>query len=52
MIGRHLRVLAPSERADEAMAILEKLRRGERVHRYDTVRVTRTGRRIDVSHRQ
>src|SRR5262249_42531103 len=34
---------------DEEPRILEQLRRGENINHYETVRVTRDGRRIDVS---
>ena len=36
-------------RADEERDILRRLRTGERVDHYETVRVTRAGERIDVS---
>ena len=49
MVGRHVSILAPPERYDEITRILEKLKRGEKVERLETVRVTKGGRRLDVS---
>jgi PAS domain S-box-containing protein len=49
MIGRHISVLAPPERRHESGEILDKIRRGEIVHRYDTERVTKESDRVDVS---
>src|SRR5262249_1307733 len=42
-------MLVPPERADELPAVLKRLRRGERVDHFETVRVRRDGRRIHVS---
>jgi PAS domain S-box-containing protein len=42
-------VIIPPERRDEERAILERLRRGEHVEHFDTVRVTKDGGRIDIS---
>jgi PAS domain S-box-containing protein len=48
-IGRSIMMLIPEElRAEEAM-LLERLRRGERVDHYETVRLGKNGKRIDVS---
>ena len=48
-IGKPITLLIPPERQDEERMILERLRRGERIESYETVRVTKQGRRIDVS---
>jgi PAS domain S-box-containing protein len=49
MIGASILRLIPEElHGDEAM-ILDKIRRGERIEHYETERVTRLGKRIDVS---
>jgi PAS domain S-box-containing protein len=48
-IGRSVSMLAPPERVDEMASILERLVRGERVQRLETVRVRRDGQLIDVS---
>ena len=49
MIGRSITVLAPPERADEIPAILLKIRNGERVEYFESVRVTKDKGKIDVS---
>ena len=41
MIGRSITVLAPKERADEIPTILQKIRNGERVEYFESVRVTK-----------
>ena len=49
MIGRPISVLAPKERQDEIPAILEKIRRGEQVEYFESVRVTKDKRVLNVS---
>jgi PAS domain S-box-containing protein len=49
MIGQSITRLIPPELQDEEADILAKLRRGERVEHFDTVRVTKDGRRLDIS---
>jgi PAS domain S-box-containing protein len=48
-IGHSVVMLAPPELVNDAVGVLERVRRGERVEAYETTRVTRDGRRIDVS---
>lgn len=48
-IGQPITMLIPSELLDEERSILERLRRGERIEHFETVRVTKAGRRIDIS---
>ena len=49
IIGKSVLLIIPPElHKDEAM-ILSKIRRGERIDHFETVRVTRSGERIDVS---
>jgi PAS domain S-box-containing protein len=48
-VGRPITLIIPPERLDEERTILERLRRGESVEHFDTVRITRDGRRIDIS---
>jgi PAS domain S-box-containing protein len=48
-VGRPINLIIPPERQDEERSILERLRRGERVEHFETVRVTKDGRRIDIS---
>jgi PAS domain S-box-containing protein len=49
MVGQPISRLLPSERADDLPAILERMRRGERIDHFETVRMTNDGRRLDVS---
>jgi PAS domain S-box-containing protein len=49
MVGDSILKLIPAERRHEEHEILKKLRRGESVRHFETVRQTRDGRRIDVS---
>jgi PAS domain S-box-containing protein len=49
MIGRSITTLCPDEREDEIPGILEKIRRGERVEYFESVRLTKDGRRLQVS---
>lgn len=48
-IGRSITMLMPPERINEEELILARLRAGERVEHFDTVRVRSDGRRIHVS---
>ena len=48
IVGSPVSVLVPAERAQEETLILEHLAKGE-VERFDTVRLRKDGRRIDVS---
>ena len=49
MIGKSITVLFPPDRLDEEPKILEQLRRGQRVDHFETVRMCKDGRRLDVS---
>jgi PAS domain S-box-containing protein len=49
MIGKPVAILAPPERPDEIPQIMERIRRGERIEHYETVRVTKDGEHIQVS---
>jgi PAS domain S-box-containing protein len=48
-IGCPIAILAPPDRADEMPAILARIRRGERVEPYDTVRRAKDGRLVPIS---
>jgi PAS domain S-box-containing protein len=48
-IGQLITLIIPPDRQDEERLILERLRRGERIEHYETVRLTKRGRRIDIS---
>lgn len=49
IVGQPIMRIIPPELHDEEREILAKLRKGERIEHYDTVRVAKNGRRIDVS---
>ncbi len=48
-VGRPMRMLIPDERANEEVDILARIRRGESVNHFDTVRLRKDGTRVDVS---
>ncbi|AYN42777.1 MEKHLA domain-containing protein [Streptomyces dangxiongensis] len=47
-IGRHVSLLAPAEMQDDIRALLRRLREGEKVEHFETLRVTRSGALLDV----
>jgi PAS domain S-box-containing protein len=47
-IGKPITILIPSERLDEEPKILARIRRGERIDHYETVRQRKDGSLIDV----
>jgi PAS domain S-box-containing protein len=49
VIGRSITILAPPERADEIIRILERIRKGERVPPFHTERLRKDGTRLNVS---
>jgi PAS domain S-box-containing protein len=49
MMGCPISMLAPVGQEDAVGLILERLRRGERIHQYTTVQMRKDGGRIDVS---
>jgi PAS domain S-box-containing protein len=48
-VGRSILLIIPPEREDEEREVLERLRRGERIEHFETVRMSKQGRRIDIS---
>jgi PAS domain S-box-containing protein len=48
-IGAPITIIIPRDLHDEERSILERLRRGERIDHYETVRVSKFGRRMDIS---
>jgi PAS domain S-box-containing protein len=48
-IGRHITLIIPDERREEEDDVLARIRRGERVDHFDTVRRTKDGQLVDVS---
>ena len=48
-VGQPISMLVPPERPDEIPRIMESVRRGEKVDHFETVRVAKDGRRLDIS---
>jgi len=48
-VGKSVTILVPPERPDEENKILETLKAGGRIDQFETVRVSKTGERINVS---
>jgi len=48
-VGQPIAMLVPPDRPDEIPRILESLRRGEKIDHFETVRVTKDGRKLDIS---
>jgi PAS domain S-box-containing protein len=48
-IGQHISLIIPADRRNEETIILERLRRGERIDHFDTVRVCKDGSTLDIS---
>jgi PAS domain S-box-containing protein len=48
-VGKPVTMIVPSELPDEENKILETLRGGDCIEQFETVRVSKTGKRIDVS---
>jgi PAS domain S-box-containing protein len=49
IIGKSIAILVPPDHDDELPAIMERLRRGERIEHFETRRVAKDGRRLDIS---
>jgi two-component system sensor kinase FixL len=49
MIGQPITRIIPPELHEEEKRILARLRRGERIQHYETVRLAKDGRRVDIS---
>jgi PAS domain S-box-containing protein len=49
IVGKSIMTIIPPELQAEEAEILSRLRRGQRIEHYETVRVAKDGRRIDVS---
>ena len=48
-VGQHISLIIPPNRRDEETIIIERLRRGERIDHFDTVRVHKDGTTLDIS---
>ena len=49
IVGKSVTVLLPGDRADEEVDILNRVRRGERVDHFETIRVTKDGKRVEMA---
>ncbi len=49
MVGKSIKSLIPTDRQDEEQEILDRIRRGERVEPYETVRARKDGTLVDIS---
>ena len=49
MLGRHITTLIPPELHEEEERIIAQLASGERIEHYETVRIAKDGRRVDIS---
>ena len=49
MIGRSITTIIPSDHSDEETRILERIRSGERIEHYDTVRQRKDGTLVEIS---
>jgi PAS domain S-box-containing protein len=49
VIGKHITLIIPRDRCDEEANIIERLRRGERIDHFQTVRRRKDGSPVDVS---
>jgi PAS domain S-box-containing protein len=49
VIGKPGNILIPPDRQDDEPAILDRIRRGERIDHYETTRLCKHGERIDIS---
>jgi PAS domain S-box-containing protein len=48
-VGQHITLIIPDDRRDEEVKIVERLRRGERVDHFETVRLRKDGTLLDLS---
>ena len=48
-IGQDIRIIIPADRFEEEKQILERLRLGERIDHFETVRITKYGRLLNIS---
>jgi PAS domain S-box-containing protein len=48
-IGQHISMLIPRDRLDEETSILTRLRQGDRIDHFDTVRLRKDGTALDIS---
>jgi PAS domain S-box-containing protein len=49
VVGQPINILIPGDRADEELGILDRIRHGERIEHYETVRRRKNGELADIS---
>lgn len=49
VIGKHITILIPGERQSEEELIIENIQQGKKVEHFETVRIAKDGRLIDIS---
>lgn len=49
MIGRSISIISSPDRQDEVTALLERVKKGERIEQYETIRCTKSGGLVNVS---
>ena len=49
IVGKNISLLTPGDRPDEIPGILQKIARGESIEHYESARLTKDGRKLDVS---
>jgi len=49
VIGKSIEILSPPERLDEVKYTMDRVRRGEHIEHFESTRICKDGRRIDVS---
>jgi PAS domain S-box-containing protein len=48
-VGQPITIIIPAELQDEEKQIIKRLRKGERIEHYETVRMTKSGKRLNIS---
>ena len=48
-IGQHISIIIPKDRMDEETRIIESIRKGEKIDHFETIRVTKDGKFLNIS---
>ncbi len=49
VVGQHISVIIPVDRRDEETVIIDRIKRGERIEHFDTIRVRKDKTQLDIS---
>ena len=49
VLGKNISILAPSHLGEETKKLSEGIKKGENIHQYETIRLKKDGKRIDIS---